>query len=153
MCVTKEWMTYEALQKFDLLLRTLKYSWDTCRGIPHQHNEDKKWGKSWLFKWVFSSSRNAGTSSLKYNQSFGPGSLQRTMKGRMRNGPWTERKERLMVNETTITWNFTISSKLIVGPLRHRTVKRGMMGREIDYFLNQDVAYLNSSLSRSRLNQ
>lgn len=85
----------------------------------------------------FSGSRNAGTSSLKYNQSFGPGSLQRMMKGRMCNGPWTERKERLMDNETTIMWNFNISSKLIVKPLRHRIVETGMTNRAIDYFLNQ----------------
>lgn len=88
---------------------------------------------------VFSGSRNSGTSSLKYNQSFGPGSLQRMMKGRMCNGPWTEKKERLMDNKTAIIWNFNISSKLIVRPLRHRLGKTGMRSRAIDHFLNQNV--------------
>lgn len=98
---------------------------------------------------VFSGFSKARTSSLKYNQSFGPGSLQRMMKGRMCNGPWTERKERLMDNGTTIMWNFNIPSKLIVGPLRHGIVKTRMRNRAIDYFLNQDVAYLDSLLSWS----
>lgn len=49
--MTKEQMTYEALQKFGILLRMLNYSKDTLRGLPHQHNDDKKWGKSLPFKW------------------------------------------------------------------------------------------------------
>lgn len=102
---------------------------------------------------VFSGSRNAGTSSLKYHQSFGPGSPQKMMKGRMRNGPWTQTKERLMDNETTIMWNFNISSKLIARPLRHRIVKTGMMNRAIDYFLNENVPCLDSPLSGSSLTQ
>lgn len=102
---------------------------------------------------VFSGSRNAGTSLLKCNQSFVPGSLQRIMKERMHSGPWTERKGRLMDKETTIMWNFNISSKLIAGPLRHRVVKMGMKNEAIDYFLNQDITTLDFLVAWSSLIQ
>jgi hypothetical protein len=49
---------------------------------------------------VFSGYRSAGSSLLKYNQSFSPGSLGKDDSG-MCNGPWIERKERLMDKETT----------------------------------------------------
>lgn len=102
---------------------------------------------------VFSGSRNAGTSLLKCNQSFVPGSLQRLMRERMCSGPWTERKERLMDKETTIMWNFIISSKLIAGPLRHSVVKTGVKNKAIDCFLNQDVTNLDFLLSWPSLTQ
>lgn len=49
---------------------------------------------------VFRGYRSAGSSLLKYNQSFSPGSLGKD-ESAMCNGPWMERKERLMDKETT----------------------------------------------------